>query len=367
MSLRGRLSLCQWSADRLRARHLVGNHLSWQCLTPKQAIRAVVAHCEIRPVPWSVKFTVDAQERYAAWLGRSFDAVQDFGSYVVASHTNSGWEQVRPGHFRDYFGVVWNKTMDRTLGVVEAPPLTSPTLEGYEFPDADVIPVYDIIEENRRRYPDRFHMISIGFSLFERAWSLVGIEPLMMYLIDEPGFVHDLLDSITQYNLKVIANAARMNGVDCVHFGDDWGSQRGPLIHPEMWQRFIQPRYARMCQASRAAGLLVSLHCCGNVEPIMEQIYACGTDVFDPFQPEAMNIWHLREQFRGRMAFWGGLSVQHTFPHGTPDDVRREVKALLEKMAPGGGYILSPSHSLTRDIPPENIQAFLDVAGTQHP
>ncbi len=331
-------------------------------MTPKEAIRAVVAHREIRPVPWSVKFTVEARERYTAWLGHSFDPVHDLGSYVVASHTNSGWEQVRPGYFRDYFGVVWNKTVDRTLGVADDPPLKSPSLAGFKFPDADTIPVYHIIRENRRRYPDQFHMISIGFTLFERAWSLLGMERLMVYLIDEPAFVRDLLDCITQYNLKVIANAARMGGVDCVHLGDDWGSQRSPLIHPEMWQQFIQPRYARMCQAAKTAGLLVSLHCCGNVQPLMEQIYACGTDLFDPFQPEAMDIWQLREQFRGRMAFWGGLSVQQTLPHGTPDDVRRETKALLEKMAPGGGYILAPSHSLTGDIPPENIHAFLDAA-----
>jgi len=334
-------------------------------MTPKDAIRAVVAHHEIRPVPWSVKFTVEAQERYAAWLGRDFDPVHDLGSYVVASHTNSGWKQVRPGHFRDHFGVVWNKTIDRTLGVVDDPPLKSPTLAGFKFPDADALPVYNLVQENHRRYPDRFHMFSIGFSLFERAWSLVGMERLMMHLIDEPAFAHDLLDQITQYNLKVIANAARMEGVDCMHFGDDWGSQRGPLIHPEMWQRFIQPRYASMCQAAKTAGLLVSLHCCGNVQPIMEQIYACGTDVFDPFQPEAMNLGPLREQFRGRMAFWGGLSAQQTLPHGQPEDVRRETKALLEKMAPGGGYILAPSHALTGDVPPENIQAFLDAARGQ--
>jgi uroporphyrinogen decarboxylase len=92
---------------------------------------------------------------------------------------------------------------------------------------------------------------------------------------------------------------------------------------------------------------------------------AAGVQVFDPFQPEAMDIWAVRERYRGRLAFWGGLSVQRTLPFGTPDDVRRETRRLLTEMAPGGGYILSPSHSLTADIPPENVAAFLEVAREQ--
>jgi uroporphyrinogen decarboxylase len=332
-------------------------------MTPKEAFRAVLAHRNVRPVPWSIKFTAEAYERYAAHLGRQFDPVTDLGSYVVASHTNGGWPEVEPGHFRDYFGVVWNRTADRTLGVVDDPPLKSPNFAGYRFPDPDTIPVYDFVESNNRKYPDRFHMLSIGFSLFERAWSLVGMESLFMYLIEEPAFVGDLLDRITDYNLAVIRHAATLGGIDCIHFGDDWGSQRGPMIHPDMWREFIQPRYRAMCDQCKAAGLLVSLHCCGNVEPIMEDIHQSGTDVFDPFQPEAMDIWQLRERFRGRMAFWGGLSVQRTLPQGTPEQVRRETQRLLDEMAPGGGYVLSPSHSLTGDVPPENVDAFLEVAG----
>ena len=78
-----------------------------------------------------------------------------------------------------------------------------------------------------------------------------------------------------------------------------------------------------------------------------------------------MDIWALRDRYRDRMAFWGGLSVQRTLPFGSPVEVRRETEHLLQEMAPGGGYVLSPSHSVTGDVPPENIQAFLDVAQAQ--
>lgn len=321
----------------------------------------VVKHQAVFPIPFTVKFTVEAKQKYSEFLGREFDPVKDTGSYVVASHTNNRWQEIKPGYYKDYFGVVWNKTIDKTLGVVDNPPLKDAKFGEYRFPDPDSIPVYQFIDKNNREYSDRFHMISIGFALFERAWSLTGMENLMLMMLMEPDFVHELLDRITEYNIKVIENAASL-GVDCVHLGDDWGSQKGLLISHEMWSEFIEPRLKRTCLTAKNKGLLVSLHSCGKVDELFPDMIECGVDVFDPFQPEVMDIFALRDQYRNRLAFWGGLSVQKTLPYGTPEEVTIESKKLLTEMAPGGGYIFSPSHSLTGDIPVTNIRAFLDIA-----
>jgi uroporphyrinogen decarboxylase len=333
-------------------------------MTYREAFREVLSHREVRPVPYTIKFTVEARERYEKHLGRPFDPVEETGSYVVASHTNNGWEEVKPGYYRDYFGVVWNKTHDRTLGVVDGPPLKGPSLGGFTFPDPGAIPVYDFVREDAKRYPDRFHMLSIGFALFERAWSLVGMENLLLYFMMEPAFVHDLLDRITEYNVAVVRTAAPL-GVDCAHLGDDWGAQNGPLIAPDAWREFVKPRYVRICAAAKEAGLLVSQHSCGKVTALLPDMIEAGVDVFDPFQPEVMDIGAVRREYRGRLAFWGGLSVQETLPHGTPEDVRAETERLLREIAPGGGYVLAPSHSLTGDVPPENVDAFLKAARSQ--
>jgi uroporphyrinogen decarboxylase len=180
----------------------------------------------------------------------------------------------------------------------------------------------------------------------------------------EPEFVHELMDRITEYNIRVIENAASL-GVDCVHLGDDWGSQNGLLISHEMWSEFIMPRLKSTCIAARNKGLLISLHCCGKVDELFPDMIEAGVDVFDPFQPEVMDIFALRDQYRNRLAFWGGLSVQKTLPLGTLQDVITESRRILSELAPGGGYIFSPSHALTGDIPAENIKAFLQVAQNQ--
>lgn len=327
----------------------------------REAVRRVLAHQDVRPVPYTIQFTVEAREKFLQRLGPGADWIEVTGTYWVPSSTNEGWTELRPGYFRDPFGVIWNRTLDRTLGVVEEPPLKSFTLAGYSFPDPDASPVYLRIEENLRRYPDRFHAVHIGFALFERAWTLVGMENLFVAFVQEPAFVGEMLDRIADYNVGLIRRAARM-GVDAAHFGDDWAGQRGPLVSPALWREIVKPRYARMVRAAKEAGLLVSQHCCGKVEALLPDLVELGVDVFNPFQPEVMDIWALRRQYRGKIAFWGGLSVQRTLPRGSAAEVRRETRRLLEEMAPGGGYILAPSHALPRDVPPENVDAYLEVA-----
>jgi len=87
--------------------------------------------------------------------------------------------------------------------------------------------------------------------------------------------------------------------------------------------------------------------------------------LFNPFQPEVMDIWSIKKQFHGKLAFWGGLSVQHTMPFSTTADVIKEGKKLLDDMGREGGYIFSPSHAMTGDIPMENIKALIDLANNQ--
>jgi uroporphyrinogen decarboxylase len=329
----------------------------------KNFIKAIT-HQEVFPVPYNIKFTVEALDNLQRYLRRNIDPIEYTGSYVVASHTNKGWKEIKPGYYEDYYGVVWNKTVDKTLGVVDNPPLKNAGFGDYTFPDPDQIPVYEFIKKNNQKYPDRFHMLSIGFMLFERAWSLVGMENLMMFFLMEPAFVKDLLARITEYNCKVIEYASSM-GVDCVHFGDDWGGQSGLLLGGDLWREFIKPWFKKTCETARKNGLYISHHSCGKVDELIPDMIEAGVDVFDPFQPEVMDVFEIKKQYQDQLAFWGGLSVQSTLPYGTEEKVEQESHKLLNELSRGGGYIFAPSHSMTGDIPVENMMKVIEVAGSQ--
>jgi uroporphyrinogen decarboxylase len=148
-------------------------------------------------------------------------------------------------------------------------------------------------------------------------------------------------------------------------FGDDWGMQTGLIMGPKAWDEFIKPRIQKMYGLVRSKGKLVFIHCCGKVDRLFPELIDCGVDVFNPFQPEVMDVFEIKNKYGDRLSFFGGISVQKTLPYGTVADVRDEVRRLLDVVGRKGGYIAAPSHAIPADAKPENIAAAIEVLQSQ--
>ena len=148
-------------------------------------------------------------------------------------------------------------------------------------------------------------------------------------------------------------------------FGDDWGQQRGLQMGPALWRRFIKPRIRRMYAAVKARGKRVFIHSCGKVDELFPELIECGLDVFNPFQPEVIDVYEAKRRFGDRLSFYGGISTQKTLPYGTTAQVKEEVRRLLDGVGKNGGYIAAPAHDVPRDAKPENIAAMIDVLQAQ--
>lgn len=135
--------------------------------------------------------------------------------------------------FVDAFGATWELKPNEDIGTVIDNPLKAPSLKGYSFPvaarimDLENIPAF--IESNK----DRFVVGAIGFSLYERAWIMRGIEPLLSDFLSNPGFVEELFDKIIEFNLEITRKLCTYP-VDAFHYGDDWGQQYGLIMGMEL-------------------------------------------------------------------------------------------------------------------------------------
>lgn len=271
------------------------------------------------------------------------------------------FEDLGNNRFKDLFGVIWNRTIEKDIGLPEENLIKTASLEGYSFPNPLDERFFEEIETKIAAHPDRFRVFCIGFSLYERAWSLRGITNILMDFYENPDFVHEFFGKIVDYNIAQLSHAIDNYDIDAVYFGDDWGQQQGLIMGPDLWREFILPHLARMYKAVTDKCKYVIVHSCGDVDEVFPDLVNIGLSCFNPFQPEVMDTDELLEEYRDRLSFWGGLSTQRTLPFGTEEDVRKETKHLLEVGAKGG-YILSPSHAVEGDVSLENILAFLSEA-----
>ncbi|PJB63360.1 MAG: uroporphyrinogen-III decarboxylase-like protein, partial [Armatimonadetes bacterium CG_4_9_14_3_um_filter_58_7] len=258
-------------------------------MTKRDSVRLAIEHKRPPYVPWSLGFTHEAREKLVAHYGtEDLEGVLD--NHILGLGSGVGFfEDIGNNCVRDIFGVVWDRTIDRDIGDVTGCVLPEPTLEGYTFPDPCHEMFFADIPERLDRHGDRFRVFGIGFSLYERAWTLRGMENLMMDFIDHPDFVHDLLNAVGDYNIAQVEEALKYD-IDAVHFGDDWGQQRGLQMGPDLWHEFIQPVLKRMYSVVKDAGKYVSIHSCGDVHELFDDLIAIGLNLFNPFQPEVMDV-----------------------------------------------------------------------------
>ena len=196
---------------------------------------------------------------------------------------------------------------------------------------------------------------------YEDAWQIRGYEEFLMDMISNPSIPIYILGRIHDQMLKKVIAMAKA-GVDMIQTGDDVATQRALIMSPEMWRRFIKPLQREINEVAHAINPKVKMfyHSDGDISVILKDLAEIGVDVLNPVQPECMDLGWIKREFGKHFIFDGTIGTQSTMPFGTPDEVRRVIAENKKLYGYDGGLIISPTHVLEPEVPPENIMAFLE-------
>lgn len=194
-----------------------------------------------------------------------------------------------------------------------------------------------------------------------------GFENWFLDLALQPDLMCTLMDKILEYRLVVAERAIRevADLIDVVSTSDDVADQRGPIVSPDMYRKYIRPRHRRffdVVHSNTSAKLL--FHSCGSVYRLLPDFIEIGVDFINPVQVSCadMATERLKREFGADLGFWGAVDSMHVLPGGTPDDVRAEVERRIRDLGPQGGYVLAAVHNIQHDVPVENMVAMYDAA-----
>jgi len=195
-------------------------------------------------------------------------------------------------------------------------------------------------------------------SIFELAWYIRGYEEFMMDLLINPDFADCLLDRILDMRITIAKKYVDM-GIDVITGGDDVACQRGLLMKHETFLKHLKPRYQKLIEEIKGMkqDTLFFFHTDGKAHDVIEDLIDVGVDILNPCQPECNDLKEIKRNYGDKLAFWGAIGIQRLLPFGTPDEIRLEVKSLIETLGGGGGILLGPTHVIEPEVPWENLVA----------
>lgn len=278
--------------------------------------------------------------------------------------------------FQDQWGVVWKR------------PPTSLYFDPVRFPLAGEISLHDVV---RYPWPDVAGDAGYTRGLRDRALGLrenteYGI---VLHLQDicvhygqwlrgyedwytdfhlNPGVLTAIMDAVLERRMAVAESAIAAVGdiVDVISCSDDVADQRGPMVSPDSYRKFIKPRHRRFFDMVHSrSDAKVLFHSDGSLPKLLPDFIEIGIDFINPVQVSAAGMddtARLKREFGRDIGFWGAIDNVRVLPYGTPDDVRAEVQRRIRDLGPGGGYVLGAVHNIQPDVPPENIVALFDSA-----
>ena len=236
-------------------------------------------------------------------------------------------------------------------------------VEDFEWPNPDYLDFSELLRQ-LAGVGDFYRASGFWSTFFHDVSYFFGVENYFIKMHTHPEIVHAVTRHVVDFYLEANHRFFTQAGdlVDAFFFGNDFGTQLDVLISPDAFNEFIFPYFKQLTDLGHRHGLQVILHSCGAIHKIIPSLIQLGVDALHPLQALAANMDAdtLSRDFRGRVAFIGGVDTQNLLFHATPEKVRAEVRRVKNLLGPC--FVVSPSQGTVFPMPPENLRAMAEEA-----
>ena len=281
------------------------------------------------------------------------------------------------GSFVDQWGVRWRRgggktgfyhDVNSTLRHDEA---TLADLKQWKLPDPhDPGRLRGLREQAQKLHQENEYAIVLNLRvlLLDLLRWIRGSEQVMIDMMVNRAFFDGIIEKLMEYFYPLSSAALDLVGeyVDVVTFADDLAFQDRLAMSLDVYRNSaLKPAHRQLVELIKSKSKAkVWFHCCGACYDVVGDLIDIGVDILNPVQVSAagMDTARLKRDFGKQIAFWGAIDTQHVLPHGTPAEVKAEVRKRIADLGPGGGFVVGPVHHFQADVPPENIVAMCQAA-----
>ena len=236
------------------------------------------------------------------------------------------------------------------------------SFEQYPWPDALQCD-YSLLETIRPYLPEGMKLMVMGpGGVLENVMAITGYDNLCYMLYEEPELVEAIFNRVGSSMLKYYEQVVDAETVGFLCSNDDWGFNTQTFLSTKDMRKYVFPWHKKIVETAHRSGKPCILHSCGAFSEIVDDIVEdMGYDGRHSYEDNILPVEEAYELLQGRIAVMGGIDMDFLCTR-TPEEIYARARAMLERTADRGGYMLGSGNSIPEYVPHEGFLAMTRAA-----
>ena len=189
----------------------------------------------------------------------------------------------------------------------------------------------------------------------------MGLQNFSYALADDRAFIEEFMEINLAWSLAAVREAVK-RPISFLFIDCDCAYKNGLMIRPDLFRELWLDRTRRLIEPALEKGIPVTLHSDGVMDELIPMLIELGFCAVHPVEPAANDIYEVKERFGRDICIMGNIDVAGVLPFGTPEEVRADVREHIDRLGPGGHYIVGASSHPFEGIPADNVIAMIREA-----